>query len=89
MLKSNHNQNAVNKILFKDRKSMKYTKECVENLNEPLREAFTLKMLEDQTTEEICKEMNISSNYLWVLLHRAREQLKLSLTEKWLNRDSN
>lgn len=64
-------------------------KECIENLNEPLREAFTLKMLEDQTTEEICKEMNISSNYLWVLLHRAREQLKSSLTEKWLNRDSN
>ena len=64
-------------------------KKCVENLNEPLREAFTLKMLEDQTTEEICKEMNISSNYLWVLLHRAREQLKSSLTEKWLNRDSN
>ena len=40
MLKSNHNQNAVNKILFKDRKSMKYTKECVENLKRDIRRLF-------------------------------------------------
>lgn len=63
--------------------------ECVENLKSPQREAFVLKMLEDQSTEEICKEMEISPNYLWVLLHRAREQLKLMLTEKWLKKDSN
>lgn len=63
--------------------------ECVENLKSPLKEAFVLKMLEDHSTEEICKEMEISPNYLWVLLHRAREQLKLLLTEKWLKRDSN
>ncbi|MAV39097.1 MAG: RNA polymerase subunit sigma-70 [Puniceicoccaceae bacterium] len=62
--------------------------ECVENLKSPQKEAFILKMLEDQSTEEICKEMDISPNYLWVLLHRAREQLKLLLTEKWLKRDS-
>ena len=40
-------------------------------------------MLEDQTTEEVCKAMDITPNYLWVLLHRAREQLKLLLESSW------
>ena len=51
------------------------------------RQAFILKMLEDQSTEEICKVMDISANYLWVLLHRARSQLKVSLEAKWINKD--
>jgi DNA-directed RNA polymerase specialized sigma24 family protein len=40
-------------------------------------------VLEDQTTEEVCKAMDITPNYLWVLLHRAREQLKLLLESSW------
>ncbi|MAH39815.1 MAG: RNA polymerase subunit sigma-24 [Puniceicoccaceae bacterium] len=63
--------------------------DCVGNLKSPQKEAFVLKMLEDLSTEEICKELDISANYLWVLLHRAREQLKNMLTDKWLKRDSN
>ena len=61
---------------------------CIDQLKEPLKQAFVLKMLEDQTTEEICKEMDISPNYLWVILHRAREQLKGLLNENWINKDS-
>ena len=63
-------------------------RECIHQLREPLKQAFILKMLEDQTTEEICKLMDISPNYLWVLLHRAREQLKELLNENWINKDS-
>lgn len=63
--------------------------ECVETLKNPIKQAFILKMLEDKTTEEICKVMDITPNYLWVLIHRAREQLKEVVKEKWLNRDSN
>ena len=60
---------------------------CVDEIKEPSRQAFILKMLEDQSTEEICKVMDISANYLWVLLHRARSQLKVSLEAKWINKD--
>lgn len=62
--------------------------ECVDLLKNPIKQAFVLKMLEDKTTEEVCKVMDITPNYLWVLIHRAREQLKSILKEKWLNRDS-
>lgn len=61
--------------------------QCVHSLKNPIKQAFILKMLEDKTTEEVCKVMEITPNYLWVLIHRAREQLKIILKEKWLNRD--
>jgi len=32
--------------------------------------------------------MDISPSYLWVLLHRARLQLKVSLEAKWTGKDA-
>ncbi len=58
-------------------------KGCLENLKEPVKTAFTLKMLDEEDTESICKELDISDNYLWVMLHRARAQLKECLEMKW------
>ncbi|MCH2035370.1 MAG: sigma-70 family RNA polymerase sigma factor [Puniceicoccaceae bacterium] len=57
--------------------------DCIETVKNPAREAFILRVLEDQSTEEVCKVMDVSPNYLWVLLHRAREQLKTALEAKW------
>lgn len=56
---------------------------CIETLKDPMKTAFTLKMLEEQDTEDICKELDITDNYLWVMLHRARSQLKDCLETKW------
>ena len=56
---------------------------CIAQVKDPAREAFILRVLEDQTTDEVCKAMDITPNYLWVLLHRAREQLKLLLESNW------
>ena len=56
---------------------------CIDQVKEPARQAFVLRMLEDLSTNEVCKVMDITANYLWVLLHRARQQLKIALEEKW------
>ncbi|MFP4203307.1 MAG: sigma-70 family RNA polymerase sigma factor [Opitutales bacterium] len=61
---------------------------CIDEVKEPARQAFVLRMLEDQSTEEICKVMGIKPNYLWVLLHRARQQLKTALEAKWTGKDA-
>ncbi|NBB79084.1 MAG: sigma-70 family RNA polymerase sigma factor [Verrucomicrobia bacterium] len=61
--------------------------ECLAKVKDPARKAFILRVLEDQTTEEVCKAMDITPNYLWVLLHRAREQLKVHLEAKWTGKD--
>lgn len=60
---------------------------CIDQVKEPARTAFTLRVLEDQNTEEVCKLMDISANYLWVLLHRARSQLKVVLEAKWTGKN--
>ncbi|MDG1241402.1 MAG: sigma-70 family RNA polymerase sigma factor [Opitutae bacterium] len=60
---------------------------CIDKVKQPARQAFVLRMLEDMETEEVCKVMDITPNYLWVLLHRARQQLKMALEEKWTGKD--
>ena len=62
---------------------------CIDEVQDPARDAFVLKVLEDKTTEEVCKLMDISPNYLWVLLHRAREQLKTTLEARWTGKNAN
>ena len=61
---------------------------CIAQVKDPAREAFVLRVLEDQTTEEVCKAMDITPNYLWVLLHRAREQLKILLESSRTGKDA-
>ena len=56
---------------------------CLEGLSDQMREACYMKMVEERETSEICKELDITDNYLWVTLHRARAQLKECLESKW------
>lgn len=56
---------------------------CLGKLQDLQHTAFVLKEVDGLSTEEICKELDISANYLWVLVHRAREQLKKCLEANW------
>ncbi len=40
-----------------------------------LRDAMRLRVLEEQSTEEVCRELGISEDNLFVRIHRARKQL--------------
>lgn len=44
---------------------------------------FNLKNMEEISNEEICKELGISVSNLWVMLHRARLQLRECLETNW------
>ena len=44
-----------------------------------------LKTIQNYETEEICNELRISSSNLWVIIHRARLQLKECLEGNWFN----
>ena len=49
---------------------------CKDNLKDLQQEVFTLKYLEDIDSEEICKVLDITPSNYWVLLHRARLQMR-------------
>jgi RNA polymerase sigma-70 factor (ECF subfamily) len=59
---------------------------CIDNLNERMKAVFVMRELEQQNAEVICKHLDISSSNLWVLLHRARLQLKTCMEINWLQR---
>ena len=57
---------------------------CLDRLSDKFRNIFVLKEIEGLTSEEICKEMGIKPTNLWVILHRARNQLRKCLeTHHW------
>jgi RNA polymerase sigma-70 factor (ECF subfamily) len=47
-------------------------RQCLGKLPGRQADVFVLRELDDQASEEICKELSLSTSNLWVLLHRAR-----------------
>src|SRR5579871_1586636 len=56
---------------------------CLTKLPARMAEAFTLRTIEEQGAEAVCRELEISSANLWVLLHRARLRLVRCLEINW------
>ncbi|MCH8157313.1 MAG: sigma-70 family RNA polymerase sigma factor [Nitrospinae bacterium] len=59
---------------------------CINKLSEKFRRIFVLKEIEGLSSEEICNEFNVKPTNLWVILHRARNQLKKCLETHWFNK---
>ena len=57
--------------------------DCIEDLPEKYRIVFLLKTVQSYGTEEICKELDITASNLWVIIHRARQQLRRCLENNW------
>jgi RNA polymerase sigma-70 factor (ECF subfamily) len=56
---------------------------CLDGLSPNLRQAFTLREIDEMESGEICKVLNISATNLWVILHRARAGLRRCLEFNW------
>ena len=56
---------------------------CCDQLPPVQGRVFMMREWLDLDTEEICKEMQITSTNLWVLLHRARLRLRECLQARW------
>lgn len=56
---------------------------CISLLSPNMAASFSMKALDGISTPEICKELGISESNLWVLLHRARLQLRECVEKQW------
>ena len=56
---------------------------CRSKLKEIQSAVFSLKYLDGLESEEICKVLNISPSNYWVLVHRAKTQLRECLEKNW------
>ena len=58
---------------------------CINKLPEKYAMVFRMKTVQEFETEEICKELDITSSNLWVIIHRARTQLRKCMEDNWFN----
>lgn len=56
---------------------------CIGALPEKYEMVFRMKTIQQFETEVICKELEITSSNLWVIIHRARTQLRKCMEESW------
>ena len=58
-------------------------KRCLSQLPNRVAQSFLLREVEAVLPEEICKDLGVSPNNLWVMLHRARMGLRRCLEVHW------
>jgi RNA polymerase sigma-70 factor, ECF subfamily len=56
---------------------------CLDKLPANTARVFLMREVLDLSTEEICKELAITANNLWVILYRARMALRQCLEQNW------
>ena len=69
--------------LLENREFLEAVHGCVQNLSEPLAEAFAASVIDGLDTEQICKRLEITPTNLSVRLHRARLAVRRCLEIKW------
>lgn len=56
---------------------------CLDKIPSKLASVFKLKMLLEEKSEAICNVLNISDANYWVILHRAKLQLRACMHHNW------
>ena len=84
---SNHapktwNASAKNNIEQKEFKHI--LAQCLGKLPKVWSSVFSLKYLEEEESETICKELEITSSNYWVIIHRAKLQMRECLEKNWI-----
>lgn len=58
--------------------------DCIDRLPKKLAILFSLRDVQEEDNEKICKEMGITSTNAWVMLYRARMSLRKCLELNWM-----
>jgi DNA-directed RNA polymerase specialized sigma24 family protein len=59
---------------------------CLGALPERVASVFALREMDGLSTEEVCELLSLSSSNFWVIMHRARMQLRRCVEIKWFKR---
>ena len=60
--------------------------QCARNMPAKTARAFMMREVMELSTEDICKELNVSTTNCWVILHRARLNLRECLEMRWFGK---
>lgn len=68
----------------REKEFLEILRKCLARLTAQCRGVFTMKYMEEMESDEVCKELAISSSNYWVIIHRAKLQLRHCLEKNWL-----
>ncbi|MCE3228065.1 MAG: polymerase subunit sigma-24 [Bacteroidetes bacterium] len=57
---------------------------CLDSLPAKWRGVFTMSLLDDNDSPVVCKEFNLTSSNFWVIMHRAKLQIRECLEKNWV-----
>lgn len=66
-----------------NRELQKAIADCIDLLPGKWKGVVLDKLVEEKDSDEVCKEHEITSSNLWVIVHRAKLQLRECLEKKW------
>ena len=62
---------------------LKILQYCIEKLPARLTPVFLARFIDEEESEIICKEFNITSSNYWVIIHRAKVLMRSCLEKNW------
>jgi RNA polymerase sigma-70 factor, ECF subfamily len=71
--------------VYEQREFMRVLYQCLGKLPARLAEIFMLREIEEMGTPKICETLSITESNCWVMLYRARMQLRACLETNWLS----
>jgi RNA polymerase sigma-70 factor (ECF subfamily) len=71
---------------LENKKFIEALEKCTQNLPAKSARVFMMRDVMDIETDDICKELNITSTNCWVMLHRARLALRECLEINWFGK---
>jgi len=57
--------------------------QCIQKLPALWFSVFTMKHIDEESTEVICKTLKVTASNLWVIMHRAKVNLRSCLQKNW------
>jgi RNA polymerase sigma-70 factor (ECF subfamily) len=73
-------------VLVQQKEFWQQLDDCLAHLPPRTAEAFIMREMDGTSGEEICQVLGISSTNFWVMLHRARLQLRQCLENNWFEK---
>ena len=77
--------NASGYQILRSKEFLEILQRCLSKLSDRGRSIFVSKYLDDLDSEEICKQLDLTSSNYWVIMHRAKLQIRRCIEKNWLN----
>ncbi len=83
-----HAWDANPRLLLQQQEFLAVLDQCLAGLSPRLAHAFVLRELDDVSTKQICQVLGVTPTNVWIMLHRARAQLRKCLERRWFDQPS-